>query len=141
MSPATPSTNKADSPRRRKRVRQTTVREIRIKRGLTQKELGELTGMHRNSIRKIETGSTREVTADHAEALSIALETPIDQLGLTVRTNAEAPSIRFRRLTPEQRQIVNELLALPPADYLLLRAAMEELRVRKKRPQRRGGRR
>ena len=141
MPPATPSTNKADSPRRRKRGRHTTVREIRLRRGLTQKTLGELAGMHRNSIRKIETGSTREVTAEHAEALSAALDTPVDELGLTVRTNVEAPSIRFRRLTPEQRQIVNELLALPPADYLLLRAAMEQLRARKKRPQRRGGRR
>jgi transcriptional regulator with XRE-family HTH domain len=116
---------------------QSLVRTTRIDRGLTQTELAMRAGMHRNSIRKLENGTTREVTAENAKALAAALKTSIGDLGLRVRSAIEAPSIRFRRLSPEQRQIIDELLSLPPEDYGILRAAVERLRrkrTKKRRP-------
>lgn len=107
---------------------QSSLRTIRIKRGLTQSELARRAGMHRNSIRKLENGTTQEVTSENASALAGALKAAISDLGLRVRSAVEARSIRFRRLSPEQRQIIDELLSLPPEDYGLIRGAVERLR-------------
>lgn len=107
---------------------QSPLRTVRLKQGLSQAELARLTGMHRNSIRKLENGTTREVTFDNATALAKVLKTSVSDLGLRVRAAVEARSIRLRRLTPQQRQIVDELLSLPPEDYTLVRDAIERLR-------------
>jgi transcriptional regulator with XRE-family HTH domain len=116
---------------------QSTLRAIRITRGLTQTELARRAGMHRNSIRKLEDGTTHEVTAENASALAAALKVSTPDLGLRVRSAAEARSIRFRRLSAEQRQILDDLLSLPPEDYMLVRGAIE--RLREKRATKRSG--
>ncbi|HYC61033.1 MAG TPA: helix-turn-helix transcriptional regulator [Thermoanaerobaculia bacterium] len=114
------------------------LRTTRIKRGLTQAELARLAGMHRNSISKLENGTTQEVTAENANALATVLKTSISALGFRVRAATKARSIRFRRLTAEQRQIVDELLSLPPEDYVLIRGAIERLRQKRTRKKSRG---
>jgi transcriptional regulator with XRE-family HTH domain len=124
----------------------TSVKTIRLRRGLSQRELATRSGMHRNSIGKIESGLTREITEDNAIALSTALGVGVEDLGLPIRrTAAEAPSIRLRRLSAEQRQLLGELLSLPVQDFALVRAAIADLRKRlsRKRPKRhrsKGGR-
>ncbi len=111
---------------------QSQLRILRIRRGLSQAALAELAGMHRNSIRKIENGTTQEVASENASALAAALKTSVSQLELRVRPAAsKARSIRIRRLTPDQRQIVNDLLSLPPEDYVLIRGAIERLRQKR----------
>jgi len=108
---------------------QSQLRIHRIRRGLSQAALAKLAGMHRHSIRKIENGTTQEVTSENASALAAALKTSISQLGIRVLPAASrARAIQIRRLTPDQRQIVNELLSLPPEDYVLIRGAIEKLR-------------
>lgn len=110
---------------------------MRIKRNLTQQEVADLAGMHRNSIVKLENGTTKEVTSENATALAKVLKTSIAGLGLRVRAATEARSVRFRRLTAEQRQIVDELLSLPPEEFGIIRGAIERLRQkRKKKPSR-----
>jgi len=94
--------------------------------------------MHRNSISKLENGTTQEVTAENANALATVLKTSISALGFRVRAATKARSIRFRRLTAEQRQIVDELLSLPPEDYVLIRGAIERLRQKRTRKKSRG---
>ena len=120
------------------------LRAVRLQRGFTQTELARLAGMHRNSIRNLENGKTQEVTSDTADALAAVLKTSVEKLGLPpVRPGGKARAIRIRSLSAEQRQIVDELLSLPPEDYALIRGAIETLRrkrsTRKKR--RRGARR
>lgn len=116
---------------------QSPVRTARLKRNLTQQEVADLAGMHRNSIVKLENGTTKEVTSENAIALAKVLKTSIADLGLRLRASVEARSIRFRRLTAEQLQIVDELLSLPPEDYELVHRAVERLRQkRKKKPSR-----
>lgn len=110
---------------------QSQVRTLRLQRGLTQEELATLSGMHRNSISKLERGATKEITAENASALAAALETTVPRLGLRVRATVEARSVRFRRLTPEQRQIVDDLLSLPPESFTLVREAIEKLRMQR----------
>jgi transcriptional regulator with XRE-family HTH domain len=112
---------------------QSQLRIHRIRRGLSQAALAKLAGMHRHSIRKIENGTTQEVTFENASALAAALKTSIAQLEIRVlpAAAARARAIQIRRLTPDQRQLVNELLSLPPEDYVLIRGAIE--RLRKKR--------
>ena len=65
----------------------------------------------------------------------------LSAVGLRVRATTEARSIRIRRLTPEQRLIVDELLSLPPEDYVLIRGAIEKLRMKRTKKRSRGARR
>ncbi len=126
-----PANRDADSP----------LRTARMARLLTQQELADLAGMHRNSIVKLENGTTKEVTSENATALAKVLKTSIADLGLRVRAATEARSVRFRRLTAEQRQIVDELLSLPPEDFGVIRGAIERLRQKRKKKPARGARR
>jgi transcriptional regulator with XRE-family HTH domain len=115
---------------------QSHFRTVRIQRGLSQADVARLAGLHRNSISKLENGTTKEVTAESADALARVLKTSIAKLGLRVRAATEPRSIRIRQLTAEQRELVDELLSLPPEDFTLIRDAIE--RLREKRPKRRG---
>jgi transcriptional regulator with XRE-family HTH domain len=120
---------------------QSQLRIYRIRRGLSQAALAKLAGMHRHSIRKIENGTTQEVTFENASALAAALKTSVSQLEIRVLPEASrARAIQIRRLTPDQRQIVNELLSLPPEDYVLIRGAIERLRKKQTKQGSRGPR-
>jgi transcriptional regulator with XRE-family HTH domain len=114
---------------------------MRLKRNLTQQEVADLAGMHRNSIVKLENGTTKEVTSENAMALAKVLKTSIGDLGLRVRAATEARSVRFRRLTAEQRQIIDELLSLPPEDFSVIRGALERLRQKRTKKPSGGARR
>jgi transcriptional regulator with XRE-family HTH domain len=117
------------------------LRAARLKRNLTQQELADLAGMHRNSVAKLENGTTKEVTSENAIALAKVLKASIADLGLRVRAATEARSIRIRRLTPEQRQLIDELLTLPPEDFGIIRGAIRRLRVKRQKTPSRGARR
>lgn len=137
-------TSEKNAPKRRKQAPaaepQSRIRILRIQRGLTQQQLAALAGVHRNTVVKLENGTTHEVTSENAASLASALKTTVPDLGLRVRASGHAPSIRLRQLTPEQRQIVDELLSLPPEDYALIRGAIEQLRRRPKPKRPRGAR-
>jgi transcriptional regulator with XRE-family HTH domain len=120
---------------------QSPLRAARLKRNLTQQELADLAGMHRNSVAKLENGTTKEVTSENAIALAKVLKASIADLGLRVRAATEARSIRIRRLTPEQRQLIDELLTLPPEDFGIIRGAIRRLRVKRQKTPSRGARR
>jgi transcriptional regulator with XRE-family HTH domain len=115
------------------------LREMRLNRGLSQDQLADLAGMHRNTIYRLEAGLTKEVTQDHAVALAAALHSTPRELALTIhRAGIDAPrSVRFRQLSPEQRQLIDELMALPAEDYATINAALQTLRAAKRRKERR----
>jgi transcriptional regulator with XRE-family HTH domain len=141
---AIPSSTPEKSANKKQRTaseQESRVRKMRTHRGLTQTELARRAGMHRNTIARLENGTTREITSENATALAAVLKTSTAELGLRLRASGEAPSIRFRRLSPEQRQIVDELLSLPPEDYALIRGAIERLRRKRPKTPRRGARR
>ena len=115
------------------------LRELRIRAGFTQAELAERAGLHRNSIKNIEHGATREVTPENAEALAQALETTVDDLGVRVKSAGPPPSIRMRQLTADQRALIDELLNLPPEDFDFVRDAIELLRRNRERTAKRRG--
>ena len=104
-------------------VRQSQLRVLRLERGLTQEELADKSGMHRNSLGRLERGTSKEVTREKAMALAEVLQVPVSRLGLRVRPNVEARSVRFRRF------IVDEILSLPPEAYDRLREVIETLRT------------
>lgn len=129
MPPAVrPSDNKPPSSSEKRSLTGNGLREARIRKGLTQIEVAERAGIHRNTIRNLENGNTRQVKREHAAALSrIFGATPVE-LGLQVRRPAPPLSVRIRQLTPEQRELVNELLSLPPKDFDEIREAVAALR-------------
>jgi transcriptional regulator with XRE-family HTH domain len=107
------------------------LRQARIRKGMTQARLAELAHMHPNSIKNLENGTTREVTAGNAAAIAKALKTPVEDLGLRVRSGAPAPSIRMRQITPEQRELLHDILSLSEEQYVALRAALKRILARK----------
>jgi len=106
---------------------------------MTQSQLATSAGMHRNTIRKLENGTTREVLAENATALATALNASIDDLGIVVRPAGKPRSIRIREMTPEQRAIIDDVLSLPPGDYAVIRSAIEQLRRNRPKKSRRRG--
>jgi len=108
------------------------LRELREKRELTQEQLAELAGMHRNSVYNLEKGISKEISGENAEALAAALGVKPRELGLTIRKSVPR-SVRFRQLTPEQRQLIDELMAFPPEQYERIRAALGHVRASMKR--------
>jgi transcriptional regulator with XRE-family HTH domain len=125
-------TGKADRAAARRAASNTSqLRALRVARGMTQQELADASEMHRNSIRNIEKGRTKEISAEHASALCAALGAHPHELGVYVRAETKPrPSLRLRQLTIEQRMIVQEILALPPEDFAVLRSALTALRRR-----------
>lgn len=126
-------------PKRRQSRQKTPLRSLRLKRGMTQSQLATSAGMHRNTIRKLENGTTREVLAENATALATALNASIDDLGIVVRPAGKPRSIRIREMTPEQRAIIDDVLSLPPGDYAVIRSAIEQLRRNRPKKSRRRG--
>lgn len=129
----------ADDSKLRESRQQARLRAFRLKRRLTQARLAELSGVHRNTIVKLENGKTREVLEENATALAAVLNASVDDLGLVVRPSGKPRSIRIREMTPEQRAIVDDLLSLPPADYAVIRSAIEQLRSSRRKKKRRRG--
>jgi transcriptional regulator with XRE-family HTH domain len=125
-----PSKSASDDAERSDDSQPSMVRVLRLERGLTQEELADVSGMHRNSLGRLERGTTKEVTRKNAIALAEVLKVPLSRLGLRVRPDVEARSVRFRRLTLEQRFIVDEILSLPPEAYARLREVIETLRLK-----------
>jgi len=124
--PPPPGTDKKPS---RKRVPAEGLRRSRIRRGLTQAQLADMVGIHRNSVQNLERGVTRRVAPALAAALAKALNVTVEELELRVRPAAPA-SIRMRQLTPEQRAVVEELLTLGPEDFEFVRKTISALRER-----------
>lgn len=122
--------NKKSRARRSAEPEPSRLRQARVRKGLSRSQLAEMAGVHPNSIKNLENGTTREVTAENAAAIAEALETSVEALGLRVRSASLAPSIRLRQLSPEQRDLVNDILSLSEAQYAKLRAALERIRAR-----------
>jgi transcriptional regulator with XRE-family HTH domain len=101
------------------------VRDLRRQRQLTQLEVAKQSGLHRNSIRKIENGTTKEIEQEHADSLARVLGVSVEDLGVAVRPVA-APSIKMRQLNADQRRLLAELLSLPTDE---LHAILEDFRV------------
>lgn len=56
------------------------IKEVREKRGITQDELAQLSGVSRGTICALEKGTTRTTTTKTLLKLAAALETTVDQL-------------------------------------------------------------
>ena len=106
------------------------LRDLRCERGLSQQELADLAGLHRNSVSRFERGVWNQITPEHATALARVLRVAPAELGLEIRpvvADGAPRSVRFRQLTPQQRKFVDDLMSLPPADFEFMQSALEYL--------------
>jgi transcriptional regulator with XRE-family HTH domain len=109
------------------------LRELREDRGFTRERLAELAGMHRNSIYLLEKGISKSISHEHSTALAAALGVrPVD-LGVPIRpAEVGVPrSVGFRRLPPDKRKLIDELMSLSPREYEVVSAALEKLLAKK----------
>lgn len=97
---------------------------------MSQQDLADRAGLHRNSVSRFERGIWRQITPEHAAALALALRVKPRDLGLEIRAVVPegAPrSVRFRKLTAEQRRFLDDLMSLPPDEFEFMQAAVEYL--------------
>jgi transcriptional regulator with XRE-family HTH domain len=64
------------------------VKDLRIKRGLSQEKLAELSNLHRTYISSVELGK-RNVSLKNIWSLSKALDVPIDELFKNIQVDDE----------------------------------------------------
>jgi transcriptional regulator with XRE-family HTH domain len=107
--------------------RASAFRATRIRRGFTQAQVAERARVHVNTIRKIENGTTREVTKQNAAHFSRILKASIEELGLKVRQPVPR-SIRMRQLSVEQRELLDDILSLPAPTLAVVREAVRAIR-------------
>ena len=88
------------------------VREARKRRGLTQRELAELSGLSVSLIRKLEQGERDDIRIETARKLAVSLQVPTTSL---IGGNPEAPSFTSQ---PDWTPIRQALLS-PPASTAL----------------------
>jgi transcriptional regulator with XRE-family HTH domain len=106
------------------------LRELRREHGLSQQDLAERAGVHRNSVSRFERGVWNQITPEHAAALAAVLGVASTELGLQIRpvvSDGAPRSVRFRQLTPQQRKFVDDLMSLPPDDFAVMHSALEYL--------------
>lgn len=98
------------------------IRRLRVKRGLTQRDLAEQLDITVRALRDLETGRTRRMRGKTADLLIAALETTAERLDIGVTVKPDQ-----RKLTAKQQAIVNDILSLPSEDVDVLREAMRLL--------------
>jgi transcriptional regulator with XRE-family HTH domain len=125
----------------RKRDDGSPLKALRMAQGLSIRELAKKAGLHRNTLGKLENGYTREVSGATASALSAALKVRPSELGVKIRDGETAPSVRFRQLPRELRDIVADVISVAPEDYDVIRNALEEIRSRRARDHGKGANR
>lgn len=89
------------------------IRQARVLKNLSQKDLGELVRIDKQIIYKIENGK-RTVTADELKLIAIVTDKPLDffyeeELKINVATNHSKPTIDLTSLTDTQRKIISDL--------------------------------
>jgi transcriptional regulator with XRE-family HTH domain len=102
------------------------VQQERVRAGFTQQELADLAGCTRNTIANVEGNKTRSRRT--IEAVAHALSTTPEALGYRFRS-----ALRTRDLTSQQRDFVEEVLALSPEEQERVFEVVSEMRRRRKR--------
>lgn len=108
------------------------LRELRTRKGLRQKELAHLVGLHYNHIGRYERGESQP-SADALQRLAKALEISLDYLVSGSEGSAPAPAVgadselaeKFRQaqgLSERDRELVKEFL-----DAFLTKRKLQEL--------------
>lgn len=105
------------------------MRAARLRAELTQEELAARADKHVNTIANLEDDTTParltargwQTVADVARAL----KTTPEALGYRRRRRVEA-----KALTPEQREVIEDILALPKEDLAAVREMLREIEAR-----------
>ena len=102
------------------------VRAARLRADLTQEEVALRAGKHVNTIANLEDDTTpARLTARGWRTVSdvaAALETTPDALGYSLKRR-----VRARELTTEQREVIEDILALPTEDLSAVREMLRRL--------------
>ena len=129
------SSNSVPSRQRRHRPATTPgkrVRDARLRAGLTQEELAARAKKHVNTIANLEDDTTpARLTARGWATVSDvakALETTPETLGYRLKRR-----VRARELTADQREVIEDILALSKSDLAEVREILQQYETTKKR--------
>lgn len=123
------------SRRREGRTPAERVRAARLRANLTQQELADLADKHVNTIANLEDGTT-------PARLTARGWRTVEDVARVLNTTGEALGYRLKRpvrtdtLTPEQREVVEEILALPDDDLQAVRRMLREIEAKREKGRR-----
>lgn len=103
------------------------IRRLRVKRGLTQRDLASQLGITVRALRHLETGQTRRLRGKTADLLLVALDATPEDLGIGASSKSDR-----KNLTAAQQAIVDDILSLPSEDVEVIREAMRLLAAKRR---------
>lgn len=111
------------------------VRAARLRANLTQQELADRADKHVNTIANLEDGTTPVL-------LTARGWRTVEDVARVLNTTGEALGYRLKRpvrtgtLTPEQREVIEEILALPSDDFEAVRRMLREIEAKRQKGRR-----
>ncbi len=81
------------------------IRALRKALGLTQEEVGTITGMRRTDVVRLESGALKATTRDTLRALSIAFGVTLDAMDAYLEGQMDLDVVVLRSSRPDKRQV------------------------------------
>jgi transcriptional regulator with XRE-family HTH domain len=124
------TTSKRDRPAKATPTPAQRLRELRTRLHLTQEQVATRAGRHVNTIANLEDDAAPDRLTTRAwktvAAVAQVLNTTPEDLGYR-----EKRAVRPRTLTPEQRDVIAEIVALPTDDLKVVRDALRSIEQRR----------
>lgn len=101
------------------------IKQLRLQKGYTLEELGQLVGVGKSTVRKWETGAIANMRRDKIARLAAALGTSVnDIMGLDDVSVSVLPPLYFDPLSSDERQLVEDYRELTPSGREYIRQTM-----------------
>ena len=98
------------------------IKQARLRKGLSQEELGEMVGVQKSAVAKWENGRVSEIKRSNLKKLADALGLKPSQLLGDIETDPveETPTVKDDGLSKEKRELIEAIKKLPEDKILLL---------------------
>ncbi len=101
------------------------IKQLRLQKGYTLEELGQLVGVGKSTVRKWETGAIANMRRDKIAKLASALGTSVnDIMGLDEVFDPLPPLMYSESLSPDERQLIEDYRGLTPPGQEYIRQTM-----------------
>lgn len=99
------------------------IKQLRLQKGYTLEELGNIVGVGKSTVRKWETGAIANMRRDKIAKLAAALGTSVNEI-IGITDQAQSPASVSDPLSPDERQLIEDYRGLTPPGQEYIRQTM-----------------